>query len=92
MCGRIRKQAWTSVLLAAGIFVSTWIILRLLRPITVEMAESTLKIGFWNWKFVNSVLADLVSYVHRFFVGVEKERQKSSDDLLEGVVLEDSPR
>ena len=40
----------------------------------------------------SSVLADLVSYVHRFFVGVEKERQKSSDDLLEGVVLEDSPR
>ena len=62
------------------------------RFILDEMAESTLEIGFWNWKFFNSVLADLVSYVHRFFVGVEKERQKSSDDLLEGVVLEDSPR
>jgi len=57
------------------------------------MAESTLKIGFWNWKFVNSVLADLVSYVHRFFVGLEKEKDwRVHDDLLEGVVLEDSPR
>ena len=57
------------------------------------MAESTLKIGFWNWKFFNSVLADLVSYVHRFFVGLEKEKDwRVHDDLLEGVVLEDSPR